>query len=145
MSVTAQINIRYQLLHDSAGVLHKFIGPNYFDTILSPEIDAQARDVISKSTRLRRFLYVARENPAGNSRRRAKDLVRKNSINWCSRRPWRRMTRNITADFLASSILILDTLVLGIDLPPAIVAAINRQTEQYYMIQEYKYRVQRGG
>ena len=46
-------------------------------------------------------------------------------------------------DFLASSILILDTLVLGIDLPPEIVAAINRQTEQYYMIQEYKYRVQR--
>ena len=33
--------------------------------------------------------------------------------------------------------------MLGIDLPPEIVAAINRQTEQYYMIQEYKYRVQR--
>jgi hypothetical protein len=28
-------------------------------------------------------------------------------------------------------------------LPPDIVAAINRQTEQYYMIQEYKFRVQR--
>ena len=46
-------------------------------------------------------------------------------------------------DFLASSILILDTLVLGIDLPPDIVAAINRQTEQFYMIQEYKFRVER--
>ncbi len=38
---------------------------------------------------------------------------------------------------------ILDTLVLSIELPPDIVAAINRQTEQYYMIQEYKFRVQR--
>jgi prohibitin 2 len=46
-------------------------------------------------------------------------------------------------DFLASSILVLDTLVLGIDLPPPIVAAINRQTEQFYMIQEYKFRVER--
>jgi hypothetical protein len=39
--------------------------------------------------------------------------------------------------------LILDTLVLSIDLPPEIVAAINRQTEQYYAIQEAKYRVER--
>src|ERR1700744_3030310 len=45
VSVTAQINVRYQLLHDSVGVLHKFIGPDYFDTILSPEIGAEARDV----------------------------------------------------------------------------------------------------
>ncbi|HXW48531.1 MAG TPA: hypothetical protein VEK31_03720, partial [Xanthobacteraceae bacterium] len=40
-------------------------------------------------------------------------------------------------------IQILDTLVLSIELPPDIVAAINRQTEQYYMIQEYKFRVAR--
>ncbi len=33
--------------------------------------------------------------------------------------------------------------MLSIELPPDIVAAINRQTEQYYMIQEYKFRVQR--
>ena len=46
-------------------------------------------------------------------------------------------------DFLQNSVQILDTLVLGIELPPEIVAAINRQTQQYYEIQEYKYRVQR--
>jgi hypothetical protein len=46
-------------------------------------------------------------------------------------------------DFLQSAIQILDTLVLSIELPPDIVDAINRQTEQYYMIQEYKFRVQR--
>jgi prohibitin 2 len=33
--------------------------------------------------------------------------------------------------------------VLSIELPPAIVAAINRQTEQFYLIQEYKFRVER--
>ena len=31
----------------------------------------------------------------------------------------------------------------SIELPPAIVAAINRQTEQFYLIQEYRYRVER--
>src|SRR5262249_43390420 len=46
-------------------------------------------------------------------------------------------------DFLQDAIQILDTLVLSIELPPDIVAAINRQTEQDYMIQEYKFRVER--
>jgi prohibitin 2 len=46
-------------------------------------------------------------------------------------------------DFLRSSIQILDTLVLSIELPPEIVTAINRQTEQWYEIQQYKYRVER--
>jgi hypothetical protein len=46
-------------------------------------------------------------------------------------------------DFLQNSIQILDTLVLSIELPPPIVAAINRQTQQFYEIQEYKYRVER--
>ena len=46
-------------------------------------------------------------------------------------------------DFLQNSIQLLDSLVLSIELPPEIVAAINRQTQQYYEIQEYKYRVER--
>jgi len=33
--------------------------------------------------------------------------------------------------------------VLSIELPPPIVAAINRQTQQFYEIQEFKYRVER--
>jgi regulator of protease activity HflC (stomatin/prohibitin superfamily) len=43
-----------------------------------------------------------------------------------------------------SSVLILyDILVTGIELPAAIVAAINRKTEQYYIAEEYKFRVER--
>ena len=33
--------------------------------------------------------------------------------------------------------------MLGIELPPEIVGAINRQTQQFYQIQEFKYRVER--
>jgi hypothetical protein len=46
-------------------------------------------------------------------------------------------------DSLQYSIQVLDTLVLSIELPPAIVGAINRQTEQFYLIQEYRHRVAR--
>ena len=45
-------------------------------------------------------------------------------------------------DFLQGSIQILDILLLGIDLPSAVVDAINSQTAQFYMIQEYKFRIE---
>ena len=36
-----------------------------------------------------------------------------------------------------------DTLVQGIELPQVVVGAINRKTEQYYISEEYKFRVER--
>ena len=45
-------------------------------------------------------------------------------------------------DFLQGSIQILDILLLSIELPSAVVNAIDRQTEQFYLIQEYKFRVE---
>jgi regulator of protease activity HflC (stomatin/prohibitin superfamily) len=38
---------------------------------------------------------------------------------------------------------LVDTLILGIELPDAVVAAINRKIEQYYISEEYKFRVAR--
>jgi hypothetical protein len=38
---------------------------------------------------------------------------------------------------------LLDTLVLGIVLPPTVVNAINRKVEQYYLSEEYVFRVAR--
>jgi regulator of protease activity HflC (stomatin/prohibitin superfamily) len=50
VNVTAQINVRYQLQHRAVAVLHKFIGPQYLETVISPDIGSQAREVISKYT-----------------------------------------------------------------------------------------------
>ena len=38
---------------------------------------------------------------------------------------------------------LVDTLILGIELPPSIVLAINRKQEQYYISEEYTFRVER--
>jgi hypothetical protein len=40
-------------------------------------------------------------------------------------------------------VILYDILVTGIELPAAIVGAINRKTEQYYIAEEYKFRVER--
>src|SRR5262249_855001 len=44
---------------------------------------------------------------------------------------------------LANMINLVDTLILNIDLPDSIVTAINRKIEQYYISEEYTFRIER--
>jgi regulator of protease activity HflC (stomatin/prohibitin superfamily) len=44
---------------------------------------------------------------------------------------------------MRDTVVLLDTLVYGIELPELVVHAINRKTEQYYISEEYKFRVER--
>src|SRR5271170_824302 len=59
VNVAAEINVRYQLIHNTVAVLHKFIGPDYFATVVSPEIGSRAREVISEYTA--QEVYTSRE------------------------------------------------------------------------------------
>ncbi len=59
VNVGAQISVRYQLLHNSVAVLHKFIGPDYLTSVIAPEIGSQARQVISQYTA--EEVYTSRE------------------------------------------------------------------------------------
>ena len=140
VSVTVQINVRFQLLHNSVAVLHKFIGPDYFATVVSPEIGSQARQVISQYTA--QEVYRSREAIQEQIRANARKSLGANLNELVQPEAMEQPDPKHYNDFLQGSIQILDTLVLSIELPPAIVAAINRQTEQFYQIQEYKFRVE---
>ena len=59
VNVKAQISVRYQLLHNSVAVLHKFIGPDFLTSVVNPEIGSQARQVISQYTA--EEVYTSRE------------------------------------------------------------------------------------
>ncbi len=141
VSVNTQITIRFQLQHNSIAVLHKFIGPQYLDSVVAPEIGSQAREVISQ--------YSAEE--VYRSREAIQDKIRSNSQKSLGAHlnslvqpsAMEQPDPKHYNEFLQGSVQILDTLVLSIELPADIVNAINRQTEQFYQIQEYKYRVQR--
>ena len=141
VSVRAQISVRYQLLHNSVAVLHKFIGPGYLNSVVGPEIGSQARQVISQYTA--EEVYTSRELIQRQIRDNAQKSLAANLNKLVQPEAMEQPDPRHYNDFLQNSIQILDTLVLSIELPPEIVAAINRQTEQYYMIQEYKFRVQR--
>jgi prohibitin 2 len=141
VSVTAQINVRYQLQHHSIAVLHKFIGPGYMETVIGPEIGAQAREVISLYTAQQ--VYTSRDAIQEQIRENAQKSLGANLDKLVQPEAMEQPDPKHYNEFLRGSIQILDTLVLSIELPPAIVSAINRQTEQFYLIQEYKFRVQR--
>ena len=141
VSVGAQISTRYQLLHNSVAVLHKFIGPDYLNSVLNPEIGSQAREVISEYTA--QEVYTSREQIQKQIRDNAQRSLTANLNKLVQPEAMEQPDPKHYNDFLQNSIQILDTLVLSIELPTDIVSAINRQTEQYYMIQEYKFRVQR--
>ncbi len=141
VSVVAQISIRFQLLHNSVGVLHKFIGPGYLELVVSPEIGSQAREVISQYTA--QEVYTSREAIQEKIRNNSQKSLGAHLNSLIQPEAMEIPDPKHYNDFLQNSIQILDTLVLSIELPPAIVAAINRQTEQFYQIQEYKFRVER--
>lgn len=141
VSVTAEINTRFQLLNNSIAVLHKFIGPNYIENVISPEVGSQARQVISQYTAQQ--VYTSREI----IQEKIRELVRKglgaNLNRLVQPEAMEQPDPKNYNDYLQYSIQVLDTLVLSIELPPTIVSAINRQTEQFYLIEEYRHRVVR--
>jgi prohibitin 2 len=141
VSVTAQINVRYQLLHHSIAVLHKFIGPAFLETVIGPEIGAQAREVFSTYTAQQ--VYTSRDPIQQEILANTQKSLGANLDKLVQPEAMEQPDPKHYNDFLRGSIQILDTLVLSIELPPEIVGAINRQTEQYYLIQEYKFRVER--
>ncbi|MGC1447047.1 MAG: SPFH domain-containing protein [Xanthobacteraceae bacterium] len=141
VSVRAQISVRYQLLHNSVAVLHKFIGPDYLNSVVNPEIGSEAREVMSQYTA--QEIYTSREAIQKQIRDGAQKSLSANLNKLVQPEAMEQPDPKHYNSFLQDAIQILDTLVLSIELPPDIVSAINRQTEQYYMIQEYKFRVQR--
>ncbi len=141
VSVTAQINVRFQLQHQSVAVLHKFVGPAYKASIVIPEIGSEAREIISRYTAQQ--VYMSREKIQKEIRDGAQLSLAGHLNMLVQPEAMEQPDSHHYNDFLQHSLRFLDTLLLNVELPPTIVAAINRQTEQYYQIQEFKFRVQR--
>ena len=137
ISLTASINIRFRLKRDSVPQLHQTIGPDYVDALVGPEIGNRMREVIAEYT-AEDVYSTKREEIQEKIRRRAEAMLGE-----------KMMERGETEDYapyripLYAMLNLIDTLILGIDLPSAVVTAINRKIEQYYISEEYKFRVAR--
>ena len=116
VNVTAQINIRFQLLHNYVAVLHKFIGPQYLEIGRRPGNRQPAREVISQYTA--QEVYTSREQIQQKIRDKAQKSLGVHLNNLVQPEAMEQPDPKHYNDFLQSSIQILDTLVLSIELPP---------------------------
>src|SRR6202171_469363 len=135
VSLTATINIRFRLKRDAIPTLHQVIGPNY-TKLLGPEIASQMREVIAQFTA---------EQVYSTARQEIQDKIRERTV---ERLGSKMMEREGEAEesynvAMRDTIILYDTLLYGIELPALVVNAINRKTEQYYVSEEYKFRVER--
>jgi prohibitin 2 len=133
VSLTATVNIRFRLKHDAIPTLHQVIGPNYIK-LLGPGIASQLREVIAGFTA---------EQVYSTARQEIQDKIRERTVEKLGDKMMEREGEDSYNVAMRDTITLYDTLLYGIELPPAIVTAINRKTEQYYISEEYKFRVER--
>src|SRR5499427_6893588 len=137
VSLTATVIVRFRLQRDAVPVLHQAIGPNYEKVLVQPGIGSLTRQVIAE--------YTA-EQAYSTARQEIQDKIR----NLVEERLSQKMMEHAGEEgeesyrvSMSATFILYDILVTGIELPAAIVAAINRKTEQYYIAEEYKFRVER--
>ena len=140
ISMTASINIRYRLRRDAVPQLHQSIGPEYIQAFIIPEIGNRMREVISEYTA--EDVYSTKRTEIQIKIRKLAEakLGEKMIEGGASEDPEENSPYRVP---LYAMVNLIDTLILDIDLPSAVVTAINRKVEQYYISEEYKFRVAR--
>jgi regulator of protease activity HflC (stomatin/prohibitin superfamily) len=134
VSLTAAVNVRFRLQRDAVPVLHQAIGPNYVKVLVQPGIGSLTREVMAQ--------YTA-EQVYSTARQEIQDKIRNLVEDRLTEKMMEREGEESYRVSMRDTIILYDILVAGIELPTAIVAAINRKTEQYYIAEEYKFRVER--
>jgi regulator of protease activity HflC (stomatin/prohibitin superfamily) len=137
VTLNATLNIRFRLQRNSVPILHQAIGPDY-TKLLGPEIASQMRGVIAE--------YTA-EQVYSSARQEIQDKIRETAVEKLSHKMMDAETPSEAQESSIASmqdaIVLYDTLLYGIELPASVVQAINRKTEQYYIAQEYAFRIDR--
>ncbi len=134
VSLTASVIVRFRLQRDAVPVLHQAIGPNYEGVLVQPGIGSLTREVIAQ--------YTA-EQVYSTARQEIQEKIRSLAEDRLSEKMMEREGEESYRVSMRDTVILYDILVTGIELPPAIVAAINRKIEQYYIAEEYKFRVER--
>jgi regulator of protease activity HflC (stomatin/prohibitin superfamily) len=135
VNLNVTLNIRFRLRRSSVPILHQVIGPDY-TKLLGPQVASEMREVIAE--------YNA-EQVYSTARQEIQDKIRATAVEKLGRKT---MDTTDPADMpdaasMGDAVTLFDTLLYGIELPAAVVQAINRKTEQYYVAQEYEFRLDR--
>ena len=135
VSLNATLIIRFRLQRDAVPVIHQSIGRDNLQLLAKPGIGSLTREVMAQYT-AEQVYSTARQEIQDKIRSLAEDrLGEKMMEREGGDAPYRVSLRD--------TVILYDTLVQSIELPALVVNAINRKTEQYYISEEYKFRVER--
>ena len=137
VNLTATINVRYVLRRPYVPKLHQTIGPDYVKLLVRPEIGSRMREIIAE--------YTA-EEVYSTKRQEIQHRIRGHAVQMLDAKTMQVEQSDYEDPYKVKptdAIDLSDTLVLGIELPAAVVGAIHRKIEQYYLVEEYTFRVER--
>jgi regulator of protease activity HflC (stomatin/prohibitin superfamily) len=134
VSLSSTMNIRFRLQRAATPVIHQALGPNYLQLLVRPGIGSLTREVMAQYT-AEQVYSTARQEIQDKIRSLAQDRLSEKMMEREGDEPYRVS--------LSDTVILYDTLVYGIELPVLVVNAINRKIEQYYISEEYKFRVER--
>ena len=134
VSLAATLIVRFRLQRDAVPVIHQSIGRDNLQLLAKPGIGSLTREVIAQYT-AEQVYSTARQEIQEKIRSLAEDSLSQKMMEREGDEPYRVSLRD--------TVILYDTLVQSIELPPLVVNAINRKTEQYYISEEFKFRVER--
>jgi len=151
MVFTVNVAWQFRIAKETVGLLHKFVGPNYVETLVVPAVSSYPRHVFSRySTDDAYTLHRVdvqeeiRQDIVDDLKRGAGALT--GSVDSPTRAVPHPQSQVAPPpqQFQARSWIELESvLIRGMQFPPEVAAAINRKMEEYQLQQEYAYRLER--
>ena len=139
ISLKATINTRFRLKRNAIPQLHQSIGSDYIEALIVPEIGNRMREVMAQYT-AEDVYSTKRTEVQDKILKLAESRLGESMIEGGGGEEEENAPYHIP---LYAMLNLIDTLILGIELPTAVETAINRKIEQYYISEEYKFRVAR--
>ena len=125
LSVSLTVAMRWMLVEQDLGALHKEIGPQYIDSMLLPTLSSIVRHELAENTSLELFSSVRLEMQA----RVLAEMKQQMTLKY---RPM---------DVRESYVVVEDVLFAGVVLPPSVANAINDKMIAQQRSDTYRYRL----
>ena len=125
LQVPVDMSTRFRLIRQDIGLLHKNVGPNYVQTLLLPEINTHARQIIARYTPEQLYSLKRTEIEAA--------IVK--SMKHAMRFEYEPDTDR------ESFIFVENVLILDIRLPTRVKRAIQDKQVQFHLMQGYDFRI----
>jgi len=129
LPIKLTISVRFYASIPTLGILHRYVGPNYVENVVMPEVEAKTRDIISKC-RSYELYSLNREKIQDSISHRALRAINEEKI-----------VRNIIKGHSPNYVVFENLYIEHIELPKYITAAIEHKLSAEQKSMEYDFLI----